>query len=102
MMVSSPRAICGPWYSMQPVGTSSGQPSSIAVLNWWGSRCCSLTLYPLLILTVLIPWISHRFGWWLHPPGDTQRINLIGVGAIVELYVVLVAAFAFFPPALIR
>jgi antibiotic biosynthesis monooxygenase (ABM) superfamily enzyme len=55
-----------------------------------------------LILTVVIPWLSRRFGWWLHPAGDTQRINLIGIVALVVLYALLVLAFSLFPPALIR
>lgn len=54
-----------------------------------------------LILTWLIPWLSARFTWWLHPAGsDTQRINLIGVAVILVLYALLVAAFSLFPLSL--
>jgi antibiotic biosynthesis monooxygenase (ABM) superfamily enzyme len=60
------------------------------------SNCASV-----LILTWLIPWLSTRFSWWLRPAGsDTSRINVIGVVAILVLYVLLLLAFSLFPAGL--
>jgi antibiotic biosynthesis monooxygenase (ABM) superfamily enzyme len=51
-----------------------------------------------LILTWVIPWLSTRFNWWLHPTGgDRQRANLIGIVLILVLYALLVFAFSLFP-----
>jgi antibiotic biosynthesis monooxygenase (ABM) superfamily enzyme len=51
-----------------------------------------------LILTLLVPWISGRFSWWLQPGGaDTQRRNIIGAVVICVLYGLLILAFSLFP-----
>jgi antibiotic biosynthesis monooxygenase (ABM) superfamily enzyme len=51
-----------------------------------------------LILTVLVPWISGRFSWWLHPSGaETPRRNAIGVIAIVVVYALFLVVFSRFP-----
>jgi uncharacterized protein len=48
-----------------------------------------------LILSKLVPWVSHRFSWWINPAGgDPQRVNLIGVAVIVALYAVLLLFFS--------
>jgi uncharacterized protein len=48
-----------------------------------------------LILSKLVPWVSHRFNWWINPAGgDTQRVNAIGVAVIVALYAVLLLFFS--------
>jgi uncharacterized protein len=48
-----------------------------------------------LILSKLVPWVSHRFNWWINPAGgDPQRVNAIGVAVIVALYAVLLLFFA--------
>jgi antibiotic biosynthesis monooxygenase (ABM) superfamily enzyme len=57
-----------------------GNVVSVALLNW------------------LVPWSARRFGWWLTPQGQAvMRINFIGAGAVVGLYVVCLLAFALWP-----
>ncbi|HEU5431066.1 MAG TPA: antibiotic biosynthesis monooxygenase [Thermomicrobiales bacterium] len=46
-----------------------GNVVSITLLNW------------------IVPWISRRFGWWLHPDGpDAVRTTLAGAAVVVVLY----------------
>ncbi len=35
--VSMPTAMCSPWYSSTPIGSTTGQFCAIAVRIWWGS-----------------------------------------------------------------
>lgn len=47
-----------------------------------------------LILNQLVPWVSHRFNWWVNPTGaDPERIKWTGIAVIVALYAVLLAFF---------
>jgi len=56
-----------------------GNVVSVALLNW------------------LVPWSARRFDWWLAPQGPVvMRINLIGAGTAVGLYVVCLLAFALY------
>ena len=58
-----------------------GNIASVTILNW------------------LVPWISHRFDWWLQPAGsETQKRNLQGGAALVVLYGLLLLIFSRFPP----
>jgi hypothetical protein len=53
------------------------------------------------ILNWLVPWISHRFGWWMQPAGsETRQRTLLGLVAVVALYVLFLLAFSRFPPSL--
>lgn len=54
-----------------------GNVASVILLNW------------------LVPWTCARFNWWLQPaPGQETRVNRIGIGLIVGLYVVSLLAFS--------
>jgi uncharacterized protein len=56
-----------------------GQIFSVTVLNW------------------LVPWSAQRFDWWLAPKGSSvARINLIGAGAVVGIYIICLLAFAWY------
>jgi hypothetical protein len=56
-----------------------GNVVSVALLNW------------------LVPWSARRFDWWLTPQGPAvMRINLIGAGTAVGIYVVCLLAFALY------
>ncbi len=49
------------------------------------------------LLNWLVPWSARRFGWWLTPQGaSVTRINIIGAGAVVGLYIVCLLAFALY------
>lgn len=53
------------------------------------------------ILNWLVPWLVHRFSWWLQPSGvDMQRRTLMGAVIIVALYALSLLIFSLFPPAL--
>ena len=44
-----------------------------------------------------VPWSARRFGWWITPQGaSVTRINIIGAGAVVGLYIVCLLAFALY------
>jgi antibiotic biosynthesis monooxygenase (ABM) superfamily enzyme len=45
-----------------------------------------------LLLNVLVPWTSGRFGWWLKP--GRLRLALSGTALLLALYGVMIAAFA--------
>ena len=56
-----------------------GNVVSVALLNW------------------LVPWSARRFDWWLTPQGPAvMRINLIGTGTAVGIYVLCLLAFALY------
>jgi uncharacterized protein len=56
-----------------------GNVVSVTLLNW------------------LVPWSARRFGWWITPQGaSVTRINIIGAGAVVGLYIVCLLAFALY------
>jgi len=58
----------------------AGNLSGVVILNW------------------VAPWVSHRFGWWLQPAGsETRKQTLLGIGAIVALYALLLLVFSRFP-----
>jgi hypothetical protein len=47
-----------------------------------------------------VPWISHRFDWWLQPAGsETRQRTLLGIAIVVALYVLLLLIFSRFPPS---
>lgn len=50
-----------------------------------------------LILSHLVPWVSQRFHWWLVPEGHAMRTNLIGAGAVIAVYAILLAVFSQIP-----
>jgi uncharacterized protein len=53
-----------------------------------------------VILNWLVPWISHRFDWWLQPAGsETRQRTLLGIAIVVALYVLLLLIFSWFPPS---
>jgi hypothetical protein len=50
-----------------------------------------------LLLNGLVPWFSQRFDWWLAPKsGAGMRTNLLGVGAVVGVYLVSLIIFALY------
>jgi len=54
-----------------------------------------------LILNYLVPWVSRQFTWWLAPAGgEMERRDLIGVTAVIALYILLLVFFSRFPLAL--
>jgi antibiotic biosynthesis monooxygenase (ABM) superfamily enzyme len=56
-----------------------GNVVSVTLLNW------------------LVPWSARRFGWWITPQGaSVTRINIIGAGAVIGLYIVCLLAFALY------
>ena len=58
----------------------AGNLSGVVILNW------------------IAPWVSGRFGWWTQPAGsETQKRTLLGIAAIVALYVLLLLIFSRFP-----
>ena len=58
----------------------AGNVASVIVLNW------------------LVPAVSSRFGWWLHPSGgNARRLELAGAALIVGLYGLLLTLFSRFP-----
>ncbi|MCC7023658.1 MAG: antibiotic biosynthesis monooxygenase [Thermomicrobiales bacterium] len=60
-----------------------GNVASVIILNW------------------VVPWVSGRFGWWLHPAGEeTERRNVTGIAILIALYVLLLMAFSQFPAGL--
>ncbi|QRG07755.1 antibiotic biosynthesis monooxygenase [Xanthobacter dioxanivorans] len=44
-----------------------------------------------LLLSLLVPWVSRRFGWWLRP--GSRWIDAVGAGVLVLLYGAMIAAF---------
>ena len=51
-----------------------------------------------LILNWLVPWVSGRFGWWLHPKApNPQRVNLTGIMIVLVLYALILVMFSRFP-----
>ncbi len=58
----------------------AGNVASVIVLNW------------------LVPAVSNRFGWWLHPSGgNARRLELSGAALIIGLYGLFLALFSRFP-----
>ena len=58
----------------------AGNVASVVILNW------------------LVPWISNRFGWWLHPTGsDKQQRTLLGVAIVIAVYALSMLIFSRFP-----
>jgi len=50
-----------------------------------------------ILLSWLVPWSARRFDWWITPQGaSVPRINLIGAGAVIGLYIVCLLAFALY------
>jgi hypothetical protein len=50
-----------------------------------------------ILLNWIVPWVSRRFGWWLHPDGpDVVRINLLGTAVVGALCVLWLLAFSLF------
>jgi antibiotic biosynthesis monooxygenase (ABM) superfamily enzyme len=47
-----------------------------------------------LILSKLVPWVSGRFVWWLHPGADPRRTNVLGALAVVAIYALCLAVFS--------
>jgi antibiotic biosynthesis monooxygenase (ABM) superfamily enzyme len=51
-----------------------------------------------LILNRLVPWVSGRFRWWLHPDApNPQRVNLTGIVTLLALYALALLLFSRFP-----
>ena len=51
-----------------------------------------------LILTWVVPWVGHRFAWWLKPAGGEPRnLTLVGAGIVVALYTLFLLIFSQFP-----
>ena len=49
------------------------------------------------LLSWLVPWSARRFHWWITPQGaSVTRINVIGAGAVIGLYIVCLLAFALY------
>ena len=72
-----------------PFMTNKGVPFWLALFI---GNVVSVTL-----LNWLVPWSARRFGWWLAPQGPSvARINLIGAGIVIGLYVVCLLAFALY------
>lgn len=62
-------------------------------LPFWLAFFCGNAV-GVLILSKLVPWVSHRFNWWINPAGDDpRRTNLIGAAVIVALYAALLVFF---------
>jgi antibiotic biosynthesis monooxygenase (ABM) superfamily enzyme len=54
-----------------------GNVASVILLNW------------------IVPWISRRFGWWLHPDGpDAVRTTVAGVAVVVVVYALWLFVFS--------
>ncbi len=52
----------------------------------------------ILLLNWLVPWVSHRFAWWLRPVGATPtKTNLAGAAVLVALYALFLLVFSQFP-----
>ena len=48
-----------------------------------------------LLLSWLVPWVSHRFGWWLQPDAHhARRTNILGAGLVVAIYAICLAVFS--------
>lgn len=48
-----------------------------------------------LILTILVPWASKRFGWWLDPTtGEPREVTIRGAVTIVALYALFLIIFS--------
>jgi antibiotic biosynthesis monooxygenase (ABM) superfamily enzyme len=63
-------------------------------LPFWLSLFMSNTA-SVLILNYLVPWASQRFAWWLRAPNRiADATNLAGTAAILGLYAIALAAFA--------
>jgi antibiotic biosynthesis monooxygenase (ABM) superfamily enzyme len=57
-----------------------GNVASILVLNW------------------LVPWVSNRFEWWLHPVASRSgKTDLTGAAIVVALYVLCLLVFSLHP-----
>ncbi|HEY0421547.1 MAG TPA: antibiotic biosynthesis monooxygenase [Acetobacteraceae bacterium] len=44
-----------------------------------------------LLLNILVPWMSGRFGWWLKP--GRPRLSLLGIVLLLALYGLMIFAF---------
>lgn len=67
---------------------------------FWLALFCG-NVFGVTVLNWLVPWISKRFAWWLQPAGtESQRQTLIGVAAVLVIYLACMLIFSRFPPAL--
>jgi antibiotic biosynthesis monooxygenase (ABM) superfamily enzyme len=47
----------------------------------------------------MVPWVANKFGWWLAPNANGMtRANLLGTGAILALYAVMLVVFYYASP----
>jgi uncharacterized protein len=46
-----------------------------------------------LVLSVVTPWVSRRFDWWLRPAGDDRKRHFAGVGLVLGFYALCLLAF---------
>jgi uncharacterized protein len=44
-----------------------------------------------LLLNILVPWMSGRFGWWLKP--GRPRLSFLGIALLLALYGLMIVAF---------
>jgi uncharacterized protein len=52
-----------------------------------------------VILNWLVPWVSHRFAWWLNPAlSGIQDRTARGVVIVIALYALLLLLFSLIPP----
>lgn len=68
----------GQWVSQPLLTDRLGTP-------FWLSLFVS-NIAGVLLLGQIVPWVSHRFNWWINPAGDPRRASITGVLVLVLLY----------------
>ena len=69
-----------------------------AGLPFWLALFISNAISVPLVGSMLVPWVSRTFGWWLQPAADSgSRRTLMGIGLIVALYVLWLLIFSQVP-----
>ena len=52
----------------------------------------------IVLLNWVVPWLSHRFAWWLSPvPADDRRTLATGAAIVIAFYLVMLFVFSRFP-----
>jgi len=46
-----------------------------------------------VLLSLILPWVSQRLGWWLNPEVPDRKRDLAGVALVVGFYVLWLLAF---------
>lgn len=46
-----------------------------------------------LILSKLVPWVSRRFDWWLHPAAGANATHIAGAALVAALYAAMIVLF---------